>query len=54
MNWCEALGTVLADEEVIRGRSERGDRPVVRIPLRQWLLRITAYSARGARARAGL
>jgi leucyl-tRNA synthetase len=46
VNWCEALGTVLADEEVIKGRSERGDHPVVRIPLRQWLLRITAYADR--------
>ncbi len=46
VNWCEALGTVLADEEVIRGRSERGDHPVQRIPLRQWMLRITAYADR--------
>jgi leucyl-tRNA synthetase len=46
VNWCEGLGTVLADEEVINGRSERGDYPVVRIPLRQWLLRITAYADR--------
>ena len=46
VNWCEALGTVLADEEVIKGRSERGDHPVVRIPLRQWMLRITAYADR--------
>src|SRR5439155_8197075 len=46
VNWCEALGTVLADEEVIKGRSERGDHPVVRIPLCQWLLRITAYADR--------
>src|SRR5262252_1413332 len=46
VNWCEALGTVLADEEVIKGRSERGDYPVVRIPLRQWMLRITAYADR--------
>ena len=37
---------MLADEEVIKGRSERGDHPVVRIPLRQWLLRITAYADR--------
>src|SRR2546422_4942156 len=44
VNWCEALGTVLADEEVIKGRSEHDDHPVVRIPLRQWLLRITAYA----------
>ncbi len=46
VNWCEALGTVLADEEVINGRSERGDYPVQRIPLRQWMLRITAYADR--------
>src|SRR5438067_2911604 len=46
VNWCEALGTVLANEEVIDGRSERGNHPVVRIPLRQWLLRITAYAER--------
>jgi leucyl-tRNA synthetase len=46
VNWCAALGTVLADEEVIDGRSERGDYPVQRIPLRQWMLRITAYSDR--------
>ncbi len=46
VNWCEALGTVLADEEVINGRSERGNHPVQRIPLRQWMLRITAYADR--------
>jgi leucyl-tRNA synthetase len=46
VNWCEALGTVLADEEVINGRSERGEHPVQRILLRQWMLRITAYSDR--------
>src|SRR2546422_2527552 len=46
VNWCEALGTVLADEEVIYGRSERGNHPVQRIPLRQWMLRITAYADR--------
>ncbi len=44
VNWCAALGTVLADEEIINGRSERGDHPVQRIPLRQWMLRITAYA----------
>ena len=43
VNWCPALGTVLANEEVIGGVSERGGHPVVRIPLRQWMLRITAY-----------
>jgi leucyl-tRNA synthetase len=46
VNWCEALGTVLANEEIINGRSERGDHPVVRIPLAQWMLRITAYGER--------
>jgi leucyl-tRNA synthetase len=46
VNWCEALGTVLANEEVIDGKSERGGFPVVRMPLRQWLLRITAYAER--------
>jgi leucyl-tRNA synthetase len=46
VNWCPALGTVLANEEVIDGRSERGDHPVVRMPLRQWQLRITHYAER--------
>ena len=46
VNWCPGLGTVLANEEVIDGRSERGDHPVQRIPLRQWMLRITAYAER--------
>ncbi len=47
VNWCPALGTVLANEEVTRdGRSERGDHPVYRRPLRQWMLRITAYADR--------
>ncbi len=46
VNWCPELGTVLADEEVINGRSERGDFPVQRVPLRQWKLRITAYADR--------
>ncbi len=46
VNWCPALGTVLANEEVIDGRSERGGHPVQRIPLRQWMLRITAYADR--------
>jgi leucyl-tRNA synthetase len=46
VNWCSALGTVLADEEVIDGRSERGDHPVQRLPLRQWMLRITSYADR--------
>lgn len=46
VNWCPALGTVLANEEVINGRSERGGHPVVRKPMRQWMLRITAYAER--------
>jgi len=46
VNWCAELGTVLANEEVIDGRSERGNHPVQRIPLRQWQLRITAYADR--------
>ena len=46
VNWCPGLGTVLANEEVIDGRSERGSHPVQRIPLRQWMLRITAYADR--------
>ena len=46
VNWCAELGTVLADEEVINGRSERGDHPVQRLPLRQWMLRITKYADR--------
>jgi leucyl-tRNA synthetase len=46
VNWCPALGTVLANEEVIDGKSEVGGFPVVRQPLRQWQLRITAYADR--------
>ena len=46
VNWCSALGTVLANEEVIDGRSERGNHPVVRLPLKQWMLRITDYADR--------
>ncbi|MDX1945178.1 MAG: leucine--tRNA ligase [Pirellulaceae bacterium] len=46
VNWCPGLGTVLANEEVIDGKSERGSHPVVRMPLRQWMLRITAYADR--------
>ncbi len=46
VNWCPALGTVLANEEVVAGVSERGGHPVVRLPLRQWMLRITAYADR--------
>jgi len=44
--WCEQLGTVLANEEVVDGKSEVGDFPVVRRPMRQWMLRITAYAER--------
>ncbi len=44
VNWCPALGTVLANEEVIDGKSERGGHPVVRRPMLQWMLRITAYA----------
>jgi leucyl-tRNA synthetase len=44
VNWCPALGTVLANEEVIDGKSERGGHPVERRPMRQWILRITAYA----------
>ncbi len=46
VNWCPALGTVLANEEVINGRSERGNHPVYRRPLKQWMLKITAYADR--------
>jgi leucyl-tRNA synthetase len=46
VNWCPGLGTVLANEEVIDGKSERGGFPVVRMPLTQWMLRITAYAER--------
>jgi len=46
VNWCPALGTVLANEEVIDGKSERGGHPVERRALRQWMMRITAYGDR--------
>ncbi len=46
VNWCEALGTVLANDEVVNGVSERGGHPVVKKKLRQWYLRITAYADR--------
>jgi len=46
VNWCEGLGTVLAHEEVIDGKSEVGGFPVVRRPMRQWMLRITAFAER--------
>jgi leucyl-tRNA synthetase len=46
VNWCPALGTALANEEVIDGKSERGHHPVYRKPLKQWMFRITAYAER--------
>ena len=46
VNWCPELGTVLANEEVIDGKSERGNFPVYRVPMRQWVLRITEYAER--------
>ncbi len=46
VNWCPALGTVLANEEVIDGKSERGGHPVVRKPMKQWMLKITEYADR--------
>jgi leucyl-tRNA synthetase len=46
VNWCPALGTVLANEEVVNGRSVRGDHPVIRKPMKQWMLKITEYAER--------
>jgi leucyl-tRNA synthetase len=46
VNWCSALGTVLSNEEVVDGKSEVGGHPVDRRPMRQWMLRITAYADR--------
>ncbi|MCH2044539.1 MAG: leucine--tRNA ligase [Saprospiraceae bacterium] len=46
VNWCEELGTVLANDEVKDGRSERGNHPVIKRPMMQWALRITAYAER--------
>lgn len=46
VNWCPELGAVLANEEVIDGKSERGNFPVYRVPMRQWVLRITEYAER--------
>jgi leucyl-tRNA synthetase len=54
VNWCAALGTVLANEEVIDGKSERGGHPVERVPLRQWMLKITEYADRLDEDLAGL
>jgi leucyl-tRNA synthetase len=46
VNWCPALKTVLANEEVVDGKSERGGHPVIRMPMRQWMLKITDYAER--------
>ena len=46
VNWCEALGTVLANDEVVNGVSERGGYPVEKKKMRQWYLRITEYADR--------
>lgn len=46
VNWCQELGTVVANEEIIDGKTERGGYPVVRKPMRQWVLKITAYADR--------
>ena len=46
VNWCPALGSVLSNEEVVDGKSEIGGHPVVQLPMRQWMLRITAYADR--------
>ncbi len=46
VNWCPALGTVLANDEVIDGKSERGGHPVERRPMRQWMMKITSYADR--------
>jgi leucyl-tRNA synthetase len=46
VNWCPELRTVLANEEVVDGKSERGGHPVIRVPMKQWMLKITAYAER--------
>lgn len=46
VNWCPAMRTVLANEEVVDGKSERGGHPVVRVPMKQWMLKITDYAER--------
>ncbi len=46
VNWCPALKTVLANEEVVDGKSERGGHPVYRVPMKQWMLKITEYAER--------
>ncbi len=46
VNWCPALKTVLANEEIVDGKSERGGHPIVRMPMKQWMLKITSYADR--------
>lgn len=46
VNWCPALKTVLANDEVVDGKSERGGHPVIRVPMKQWMLKITDYAER--------
>ena len=46
MNWCPALGTVLSNEEVVDGVSERGGHPVYRKPMKQWVLKLPEYADR--------
>jgi leucyl-tRNA synthetase len=46
VNWCPAMRTVLANEEVVDGKSERGGHPVIRLPMKQWMLKITSYAER--------
>ncbi|MGZ3805589.1 MAG: leucine--tRNA ligase, partial [Pseudobdellovibrionaceae bacterium] len=46
VNWCPALKTVLANDEIIDGKSERGGHPVIRVPMKQWMLKITDYAER--------
>lgn len=46
VNWCPELKTVLANEEVVEGKSERGNHPVYRVPMKQWMLKITSYAER--------
>lgn len=46
VNWCPALKTVLANDEIVDGKSERGNHPVVRVPMKQWMLKITDYAER--------
>ncbi len=46
VNWCPALKTVLANDEIVDGKSERGGHPIVRVPMKQWMLKITDYAER--------